>query len=58
MGVYVIMYNKILARRLFHRLEKGYYSSEYIVLNDGNYYATIWAESEEKAIEIFMNGDY
>ena len=57
MGVYV-MYNKILARRLFHSLVKGYYRSEYLVLNDCNYYATIWADSEEEAINIFMNGGY
>lgn len=52
------MYNKILARRLFHSLVKGYYRSEYLVLNDCNYYATIWADSEEEAINIFMNGGY
>ena len=52
------MNNKILARRLFHRLEKGYYKSEYIVLNDGNYYASIWADNEQDAIAKFNNGEY
>jgi len=52
------MNNKILARRLFHRLEKGYYNSEYIVLNDGYYYASIWADNEQDAIQIFNNGEY
>lgn len=47
-----------LARKLFHRLVRGYYRSEYIVLNDGNYLATIWASSEAEAIEIFMDGGY
>ena len=52
------MNNKILARRLFHRLEKGYYKSEYIVLNDGYYYASIWADNELDAITIFNKGEY
>ena len=50
--------DKILARRLFHRLERGYYRSEYLVLNDGNYYATIWADSPEEAVELFLAGEY
>ena len=50
--------NKLLARRLFHRLERGYYKSEYIVLNDGYFFARIWADSEEEAINRFMAGDY
>ena len=50
--------NKLLARRLFHRLERGYSRSEYIVLNDGYYYASIWADTEEEAIKRFMAGDY
>ena len=45
------MNNKVLARKLFHRLEKGFSRSEYIVLNDGYYYASIWADSEEEAIQ-------
>ena len=50
--------NRILARRLFHRLERGYSRSEYIVLNDGYYFASIWADTEEEAITRFMAGDY
>ena len=50
--------NKLLARRLFHRLERGYYRSEYIVLNDGYFFARIWADTEEEAIHRFMAGDY
>ena len=49
---------KLLARRLFHRLERGYYKSEYIVLNDGYYFTSIWADTEEEAIRIFLAGDY
>lgn len=50
--------DKLLARRLFHRLERGYYRSEYLVLNDGNYFATIWADTQEEALERFLAGDY
>lgn len=50
--------NKLLARRLFHRLERGYTRSEYIVLNDGYFFARIWADNEEEAITKFMAGDY
>ena len=50
--------NKVLARYLFHRLERGYSRSEYIVLNDGYYFASIWADTEEEAINRFMAGDY
>lgn len=50
--------SKLLARRLFHRLERGYYRSEYIVLNDGYFFARIWADTEEEAISRFMAGDY
>lgn len=49
---------KLLARRLFHRLEKGYSRSEYIVLTDGYFFARIWAGTEAEAIKKFMNGDY
>ena len=49
---------KLLARRLFHRLERGYYRSEYIVLNDGYYFTSIWADTEEEAINRFLSGDY
>lgn len=50
--------DKTLARRLFHRLERGYYRSEYIVLNDGYFYARIWADTEADAIRKFMAGEY
>lgn len=50
--------DKLLARRLFHRLERGYYPSEYIVLNDGYFYARIYAETEADAIRVFMAGEY
>jgi hypothetical protein len=50
--------SKLLARRLFHRLERGYYKSEYIVLNDGYYFTSIWADTEEEAIRVFLAGDY
>ena len=50
--------DKILARRLFHRLERGYYSTEYIVLNDGYFYARIWADTPEEAIALFLAGSY
>jgi hypothetical protein len=49
---------RILARRLFHRLERGYYTGEYIVLNDGRRYATIWADSDESAVKLFQAGAY
>lgn len=52
------MNNKVLARKLFHRLEKGFSRSEYIVLNDGYYFASIWADSEEEAIQRFNSGEY
>lgn len=51
------MQNK-LAQRLFHSLVKGYYSQEYIVLNDGNYFATIWAKTDAEAIAAFNAGNY
>ena len=50
--------SKLIARRYFHRLEYGYYKGEYIVLNDGYYFATIWADTEDEAIDIFMSGNY
>lgn len=49
---------RILARRLFHRLEPGYYTSEYIVLNDGRRLATIWADNDADAIRLFESGSY
>lgn len=50
--------DKLLARRLFHRLERGYYRNEYVVLNDGYFYARIYAETEADAIRVFMAGEY
>jgi hypothetical protein len=50
--------DRLLARRLFHRLERGYYRSEYLVLNDGYFLARIWADTEAEAIERFLAGDY
>lgn len=50
--------SKTLARRLFHRLERGFYRSEYIVLNDGYFFARIWADTPEEAIRRFLAGDY
>ena len=50
--------SKTLARRLFHRLERGFYRSEYIVLNDGYFFARIWADTPEEAIQRFHAGDY
>lgn len=52
------MNDKILARKLFHTLVKGYYRSEYIVLNDYNYLTSIWADTEEEALKIFESGLY
>ena len=50
--------DKILACRLFHRLERGYYRTEYIVLNDGYFFARIWADTPEEAVKRFMAGEY
>lgn len=47
-----------LAQKLFRSLVKGYYDGEYIVLNDGNYFATIWAKTDQEAIEAFNAGNY
>lgn len=47
-----------LAQRAFHCLVKGYYTHEYIVLNDLNYFATIWAKTEAEAIAAFNAGNY
>lgn len=52
------MTDRTLAQKLFHRLVKGYYNNEYIVLNDYNYLTSIWADSEEEAIKIFESGTY
>ncbi|MCB8640003.1 MULTISPECIES: hypothetical protein [unclassified Holdemanella] len=45
-----------LARKLFLSLEKSsFYEGVYIVLNDGNFVRNIYADSDEEAIEKFMN---
>ena len=50
---------QILARRIFHRLERDTFTrGRYIVLNDGNFYAGFYAESDAAAIEIFDRGEY
>lgn len=49
----------ILARRLFHRLEKStFYPGRYLVLNDGFYLTHFYAESDAEAIEKFNKGEY
>lgn len=52
------MSKDILARKIFVTLVKGYYPNEYLVLNDCNYMATIYADSESAAIEKFEKGEY
>lgn len=52
------MNEKTLARKIFHRLERGYYTGEYIVLNDGYFFARFWADSDADAIRIFQAGEY
>jgi hypothetical protein len=47
-----------LAQKLFRSLVKGYYNGEYIVLNDLNYFATIWAKTDAEAIAAFNAGNY
>lgn len=50
---------QILARRLFHRLERDtFYRRSYLVLNDGNFYARISAENDADAIRKFQAGEY
>lgn len=45
-----------LARKLFLSLEKSsFYEGVYIVLNDENFVRNIYADSDEEAIEKFMN---
>lgn len=45
-----------LARKLFLSLEKStFYEGVYLVLNDGNFVRNIYADSDEEAIEKFMN---
>lgn len=45
-----------LARKLFLSLEKSsFYEGVYIVLNDGNFVKNLYADSDEEAIEKFMN---
>jgi hypothetical protein len=52
------MNKEILSRRLFHRLERGFYTGEYIVLNDGYFFARFWADSDADAIRAFNAGVY
>lgn len=48
-----------LARRLFYSLERDKFTpGRYLVLNDNNFIAGFYAESDEKAIEIFESGSY
>ena len=50
---------QILDRRLFHRLERDtFYKGAYVVLNDGNHYASFYANSDADAILKFRAGDY
>lgn len=45
-----------LARKLFMSLEKSTFcEGVYLVLNDGNFVRNIYADSDEIAIEMFMN---
>lgn len=52
------MNDKILARKIFHKLVKGYYNNEYIVLNDNNFLAYIYAPNDADAIQKFESGIY
>lgn len=48
-----------LARKLFVSLERdNFYNGRYVVLNDNNYVAHFWANSDEEAIEIFENKNW
>ena len=48
-----------LARKLFYSLEKSsFYPGEYLVLNDNNFVARFYANSEADAIRIFETGEY
>ncbi len=50
---------RILARRLFHRLERDSFSpGRYLVLNDGRYLAGFYADSDADAIRRFEKGVY
>lgn len=45
-----------LASKLFLSLEKSiFYEGVYLVLNDGNFVKNLYADSDEQAIEKFMN---
>ena len=52
------MSKDILARKIFVTLVKGYYPNEYLVLNDCNYMARIYAETDSAAIDKFERGEY
>lgn len=45
-----------IARKLFHSLIHDKWG--YFVLNDGNFYARIYAASDEEAIAKFERGEY
>ena len=47
-----------LARRLFLSLQKSNFDGRYLVLNDNNYVAHFYAESDEIAIERFYNTNW
>lgn len=50
---------QILARRLFHRLERDTFSpGRYLVLNDGAFFAGFYADSDADAISKFESGVY
>lgn len=50
---------QILARRLFHRLERDTFTrGRYIILNDGHFYAGFYASSDADAINKFETGEY
>jgi hypothetical protein len=45
-----------IARKFFHSLIADKWG--YIVLNDGNFYARIYAKNDAEAIEKFERGEY
>ena len=50
---------RILARRLFHRLEPDSFTpGRYLVLNDGCFLAGFYAASDAEAVQRFEKGEY
>ena len=47
------MSSEIIARKVFFTLVRGYYINEYIILNDLNFVARIYATNDQAAIEKF-----